>query len=63
MVVGFTVLSESEIAGSSTGKPPACRMPRLTSSTRVLKWAWHWAKSDQVLMIPMTGRPLNSSTA
>ena len=32
---------DSDIAGSSTGKPPACQTPRLTSSTRCLKCAWH----------------------
>ena len=63
MVVGFTVLSVSEIAGSSTGKPPACSTPRFTSSTRCLKCAWHWAKSDHVLMMPMIGLPWNSSPA
>ena len=34
MVVGFWNGSDSEIAGISTGKPPACQMPRLTSSAR-----------------------------
>ena len=57
MVVGFTMTSESEIAGSSIGNPPACNTPRFTSSTRVLKWAWHWLMSDQVLRIPITGLP------
>ena len=57
MVVGLTMTSDSEIAGNSKGKPPACNTPRLTSSTRVLKWAWHWLMSDQVLMMPITGRP------
>ena len=57
MVVGFTNGSESEIAGSSRGKPPAWRTPRFTSSTRSLKWTWHWLMSDQVLMIAITGLP------
>ena len=57
MVVGLTELSDSEIAGSSTGKPPASSTPRFTSSTRCLKCAWHWAKSDHVLMIAMIGLP------
>ena len=39
IVVGFTLLSDSEIAGNSTGNPPACNTPRFTSSTRVLKCA------------------------
>ena len=57
MVVGFTNGSESEIAGSSTGKPPACSTPRFTSSTRSLKCAWHWLMSDQVLRMAITGLP------
>ncbi|CPN07790.1 Uncharacterised protein [Bordetella pertussis] len=38
MVVGFWNGSDRLMAGISTGKPPACQMPRLTSSTRCLKW-------------------------
>ena len=34
MVVGFWNGSDSDIAGISTGKPPACQTPRLTSSAR-----------------------------
>ncbi len=63
MVVGLTKLSETEIAGSSTGKPPAIRIPRFTSSTRCLKWAWQGWRSDQVLRIAMTGLPVHSSGA
>jgi hypothetical protein len=40
MVVGFCITSASDIAGISTGKPPACHTPRFTSSTRCLKWVW-----------------------
>ena len=39
-VVGFCNGSASDIAGISTGKPPACQTPRFTSSTRCLKCAW-----------------------
>jgi hypothetical protein len=63
IVVGLTKLSETERAGSSTGKPPAIRMPRFTSSTRCLKWAWQGCRSDQVLMMAMTGLPVHSSGA
>ncbi|MNM78602.1 hypothetical protein D3C81_905120 [compost metagenome] len=63
MVVGLTELSESEMAGSSTGKPPACRMPRLTSSTRWRKWAWQGLMSDQVFRMAMSGLPIHSSGA
>ena len=37
MVVGLSSDSDSDSAGSSSGRPPAIRMPRLTSSTRDLK--------------------------
>ena len=57
MVVGFWKGSESEIAGISTGKPPACQMPRFTSSARCRKWLWHGLMSLQVLMIAITGLP------
>ena len=57
MVVGFCITSASDIAGISTGKPPACQTPRFTSSTRCLKWVWQELMSDQVLMMAMTGLP------
>ena len=61
MVVGLTYCSANEIAGSSNGKPPACRTPRFTSSTRCLKWVWQGLMSDQVLMMAITGLPAQSS--
>ena len=63
MVVGFKKLSDSDSAGSSMGKPPACRMPRFTSSTRLLKCMWQGWASDQVLRMAITGRPTQSSGA
>ena len=63
MVVGLTKLSDTDSAGSSTGKPPAMRMPRFTSSTRYLKWLWQGCRSDHVLMMAMTGLPGHSSGA
>jgi hypothetical protein len=57
IVVGFWNGSESVIAGSSTGKPPADQTPRFTSSTRCLKCVWHGLMSAHVLMIPITGLP------
>ena len=57
MVVGFCITSASDIAGISTGKPPACQTPRFTSSARCLKCVWQVLMSDQVLMIAMTGLP------
>ena len=61
MVVGFWNGSLSEIAGSSTGNPPACQMPRFTSSARSLKWVWHGLISDQVLTTAITGLPVQSA--
>ena len=55
--VGLTKLSDSDSAGSSIGKPPACSTPRFTSSTRCLKCAWQGLMSDQVLRMAMTGLP------
>ena len=63
MVVGFTWLSDSDIAGNSIGKPPAWKTPRFTSSTRCRKWAWQGLASDQVLRMAITGRPAQSSGA
>ncbi len=63
MVDGLTKGSESDIAGSSTGKPPACHTPRLTSSARCLKCEWHWLISLQVLITAITGLPAKSSLA
>ena len=51
----------SDIAGSSTGKPPACQTPRLTSSARCRKCVWQGLMSLQVLMMPITGLPMKSS--
>ncbi len=63
MVVGLRKDSDSDSAGNSIGKPPAIRMPRLTSSTRDLKCMWQGCASDQVLRIAITGRPFHSSGA
>ena len=63
MVVGLTSDSLRLMAGSSSGKPPAWKTPRLTSSTRCLKCAWHWLASLQVLTMAMTGLPTQSAGA
>ncbi len=60
MVVGLTNGSDSDIAGNSTGKPPACQTPRFTSSARARRCAWQELMSLQVLMMPMTGLPSQS---
>jgi hypothetical protein len=57
MVVGFWKASPRLMAGISTGKPPACHTPRLTSSTRCLKCVWQEFMSLQVLRMAMTGLP------
>ena len=63
MVEGFTNGSASDIAGSSIGKPPACSTPRLTFSARARRCAWQALISLQVLMMPMTGLPAQSSAS
>ena len=63
MVVGFTKVSDSDIAGSSIGKPPACSTPRLTFSARARRCAWQGLISLQVLMMPITGLPVQSSAS
>ena len=63
MVEGFTNGSASDMAGNSIGKPPACNTPRLTSPARERKCAWHALISLQVLMMPMTGLPAQSSAS
>ena len=56
-MVGFWNGSDSDIAGSSTGNPPADQTPRFTSSTRCLKWVWQGLMSLQVLRMAITGLP------
>ena len=63
MVEGFTMVSDSDIAGNSIGKPPACSTPRLTFSARARRCAWQELISLQVLMMPMTGLPVQSSAS
>jgi hypothetical protein len=55
--LGFMKISASDIAGISSGKPPACQTPRLISSARWRKWRWHGLISLQVLRIAITGLP------
>ena len=63
MVVGFMKVSASDIAGSSSGKPPACSTPRFTFSARARRCVWHGLMSLQVLMMPMTGLPVQSAAS
>jgi hypothetical protein len=57
-VVGFWNGSDSDIAGSSTGNPPADHIPRFTSSARCRKCVWQGLMSLQVFTTAMTGLPL-----
>ncbi len=57
MVVGRMSASPSDITGNSSGKPPASYTPRFTISASTRKWALQGVSSDQVLQMPMTGRP------
>ena len=61
MVVGFMKFSLSDMQGISTGMPPACKTPFLTFSAKILKCRWQGLISDQVLMMPITGLPAQSS--
>ena len=63
MVDGLTKGSDSDIAGNSTGKPPACSTPRLTSSARARKCVWQKLMSLQVLTMPITGLPAQSGAS
>ena len=57
MVVGFMMVSPSDMTGNSIGTPPASRMPRLTFSASSRRWPLQGVSSLQVLQMPMTGLP------
>ena len=59
MAVGRSIVSPNDKTGNSRGKPPASKMPQRTWSARVLKCVLHGVSSDQVLQMPITGRPSN----
>ncbi len=61
MAVGRISVSPSEIVGNSSGKPPACHTPRATASATSRRCALHGVSSDQLLAMPMTGRPSKTS--
>ena len=61
MAVGRSIGSPSDITGNSSGKPPASQTPRFTHSAISRKCPLQGVSSDQVLQMPMTGRPLNMS--
>src|SRR4029450_9596147 len=61
MAVGRMLDSPVDITGNSTGRPPASHTPRLTGSAMVRRCALQGVSSDQVLQMPTTGRPSNTS--
>jgi hypothetical protein len=62
IAVGRMFDSPSEVTGNSTGNPPASSTPRLTRSARSRRCALQGVSSDQVLQMPMTGRPSKASS-
>src|SRR5450755_4779856 len=61
MVVGRISVSPRLITGNSSGNPPASRTPERTCSASSRKCALQGVACDQVLQIPITGRPSNWS--
>ena len=61
IAVGRNNTSPRDITGNSRGKPPASQTPRFTHSAISRKCALQGVNSDQVLQMPMTGRPVNMS--
>ncbi len=61
IAVGRIWVSPSDITGNSSGKPPASYTPRLTCSARSRNELLQGVSSDQVLQMPITGRPSNRS--
>ena len=62
MAVGLIICSPSEIVGNSRGRPPDSQTPRFTASATALRCALHGVSSDQLLAMPMTGRPETTSS-
>ena len=61
MVVGRINGSPRLVTGNSSGKPPAAMTPRFTCSASSRRCRLHGVSSDQVLQMPMIGRPSNIS--
>src|SRR6186713_1243573 len=59
IAVGLSCVSPNDIIGNSNGNPPASYTPLFTDSAISLKCALQGVNSDQVLHIPITGRPSN----
>jgi hypothetical protein len=62
MAVGRIWVSPSDMAGNSSGRPPASQTPRFTCSAMSRRPALQGVISDQVLQMPITGRPSNTSS-
>ena len=62
IAVGRMLVSPVDMTGNSRGKPPASQTPRFTRSARARRCALHGVSSDQVLQMPMTGRPSKTSS-
>src|SRR5919109_2606367 len=50
------------MTGNSSGKPPAWSTPRLTASASPRRCTLQFTSSDQLLQIPITGRPRKLSS-
>ncbi len=61
MAVGRKVFSDAENTGTSTGNPPASQTPAFTFCASSRRWPLQGVRSDQVLRMPMMGRPSNRS--
>src|SRR5262249_7206666 len=61
IAVGRSWVSPSDMTGNSSGKPPDSQTPRLTNSAISRKCALQGVSSDQVLQMPIMGRPSNRS--
>src|SRR5215204_2220787 len=59
MAVGLSCVSPRDITGNSRGNPPASYTPLFTTSAISRRCALQGVNSDQVLQIPITGRPSN----
>ena len=60
MALGRSVSSPRDIAGNSSGTPPASQTPRFTCSASSRSEALQGLRSDQLLQMPMIGLPWNS---
>ena len=61
IALGRKLDSAAENTGTSTGNPPASKMPCFTRWARSCRWALQGVSSDQVFRMPITGRPSNRS--